>query len=123
MKKVAKVCVVKWDSEVRLGDWKELAREFRIGESEFGSRIFHLNATTVECVVSKFLCLIYFNIHLSPNPDMLKPHKSGCAVQSMVSENQCQCGLKVIFHKRFVFASAIAWGPSNLRPFKIKCSG
>ena len=47
--------------------------------------------------VSVFSYLIYLNIHLSPNPDMLKPLKSGCAVQSMVSDNQCQCALKVSF--------------------------
>ena len=32
-----------------------------------------------------------------PNPDVLKILESGCALQSMVSDNQCQCGLKVSF--------------------------
>ena len=36
-------------------------------------------------------------IFTSPlNPDVLKPLESGCAL-SMVSDNQCQCGLKVSF--------------------------
>ena len=84
-------------SEVRLGNWKELAREFRIGESEFGSKFsfkcYHCRVCGFQSFRTSFI-LIFTS---PPNPDVLKILESGCALQSMVSDNQCQCGLKVSF--------------------------
>lgn len=76
--------------------------EFKLGESEFGSKFpckcYHCRAVVSNLFLPEDTCLIDFNIHYPPPPpaDILKPLKSGCALRSVASDNQCQSGLKSV---------------------------